>query len=441
MPFFRTAADIVRHLESLGLFHVDMGLARMRRALAALTLSHFPGVVVQVLGTNGKGSTAAFLASLALAHGCRTGLYTSPHFVSPAERVRLGLPSCGVFAPWPIHRWLKAANDVMDVAPDLTYFEFLTVLALLVFRREGVELVVMEAGLGGRHDATTAVYADCLCFSPIAMDHRDVLGPTLQDIARDKAGAIRASVPVCMAPQFPLAAAALTEAVRKWKAELVTATPVAADVPLGLFGPHQRINAGLALAAWDRLAPLLGKNRGDSSAESRGLARAFLPGRLQRVPGSSQYPPMLLDGAHNPHGMSALVAALQAADIHPAGVVYACLRDKDWQPALRLLRRHVGQVPFFVVPLHNPRAARPEDIAAVLDSPPLATTVEMLHGDGCLSPALVRARALPRAGEENPLLMTGSLYLLSEFFALYPRHLSPEGQAQGEVTDFPGGKE
>ena len=164
---FSTPADIQRHLDSLGLFHMDMGLGRMRRALAALDLARPPFVVAQVLGTNGKGSTSAFLASLALAHGCRVGLYTSPHFVSPTERIRIGGPEQPICAPWPAENWVEPANQVMAVAPELTYFEFLTVLALLGFAREGVELAVLEAGLGGRHDATTAVAADLLCYAPI----------------------------------------------------------------------------------------------------------------------------------------------------------------------------------------------------------------------------------------------------------------------------------
>lgn len=182
--------DIQKHLDSLGLFHMDMGLSRVRRAMAALGLTRPPFRVVQILGTNGKGSTAAFLASLCTAHGCKTGLYTSPHFVSPEERIRID------GTPWPGARWPEPANAVMAAAPDLTYFEFLTVLALLVFAREKAEVAILEAGLGGRYDATTAVDADMLCFTPMAMDHKDVLGPTLTHIATDKAGAVRGPAPI-----------------------------------------------------------------------------------------------------------------------------------------------------------------------------------------------------------------------------------------------------
>ena len=137
----------------------------------------------------------------------------------------------------------------MAAAPDLTYFEFLTVLALLGFARKGVELAVLEAGLGGKHDATTAVAADLMCYAPIALDHKDILGPTLADIAADKAAAIRSAAPVCSVAQFPEAAKILERAARSHNAPFIRACPVSADTRLGLSGPHQRANAGLALTA------------------------------------------------------------------------------------------------------------------------------------------------------------------------------------------------
>ncbi|WP_374288374.1 folylpolyglutamate synthase/dihydrofolate synthase family protein [Desulfovibrio desulfuricans] len=420
---FTSPADIQRHLDSLGLFHMDMGLGRMRRALAALSLTRPPFVVAQVLGTNGKGSSSAFLASLAMAHGCRVGLYTSPHFVSPTERIRIGGPNHGVCAPWPAESWVESANQVMAVAPDLTYFEFLTVLALLIFAREGVELAVLEAGLGGRHDATTAVAADLLCYAPIALDHRDIIGPTLADIAADKAAAIRGPAPVCSVAQFPDAAKALDAAARAHKAPIIKASPIAAGSRLGLNGPHQRTNAGLALAAWQQLAPLLHKNAHDAQAQTHGLAQAFMPGRLQRLPGVDGLPPLLLDGAHNPHGMAALIKALRAEGLKPAGAVFSCLADKDWLPAAQMLKHYLGEAPMFVITLGNHRAAAAEDIVEACNSLPPATAQALQQGPQALAQALTLAQAVPEASEARPILMTGSLYLLSEFFTLHPQGL------------------
>lgn len=426
---FSTPEDIRRYLDGRGLFHMDMGLGRMRRALAALELTRPPFVVAQVLGTNGKGSTAAFLASLALTHGCSVGLYTSPHFVSPTERIRIGRPETGICAPWPGEQWVSEGNRIMAAAPDLTYFEFLTVLALLGFAREGVDLAVLEAGLGGRHDATTTVAADLLCYAPIAMDHKDILGPTLADIAADKADAIRGPAPVCSAAQFPEAARVLENAARAHGARLIRACPVADDMPLGLNGPHQRTNAGLALAAWRCLAPRLGKPADAVPAQTQGLARAFMPGRLQRIPGTEQHPPLLLDGAHNPHGMAALIKALRAEALHPAGAVFSCLADKDWLPSVQMLKHYLGHAPLFVVTMDNPRAAQAIDVANACNNLPPTTATALPSGPQALVQALERARALPKASENNPVLVTGSLYLLSEFFTLHPRWLRQQGRA------------
>ena len=423
---FTTPADIQQHLDSLGLFHMDMDLGRMRRALAALDLTRPPFVITQVLGTNGKGSTSAFLASLAVAHGCRVGLYTSPHFVSPTERIRIGGAEQPVCTPWPAEKWVEPANRIMAVAPELTYFEFLTVLALLGFASEGVDMAVLEAGLGGKHDATTAVAADLLCYAPIALDHKDIIGPTLADIAADKAAAIRSAAPVCSVVQFPEAAKALENAARAHKAPIFRASPAPAGIRLGLNGPHQRTNAGLALAAWQQLAPMLHKSADDTPAQARGLTQAFMPGRLQRLPATDTLPPLLLDGAHNPHGMAALIKALRAEGIKPAGAIFSCLADKDWLPAAQMLKHYLGDAPMFAITLDNHRTATAEAIAEACNSLLPATVQALPQGPQALAQALELARTLPDISESRPVLMSGSLYLLSEFFEQHPQGLTQD---------------
>lgn len=231
---FTTIDQIWEHLDGLGFFHMDLSLTRMETALSRLGLSRPPFVVAQIVGTNGKGSTSAFLDSLSRAHGCRTGLYTSPHFLSPCERIRID----GV--PLQEDLWPGLATEVYAARPDLTYFEFLTVLAILAFARQGVQLAVMEAGLGGAHDATTALASDLTCFAPVAMDHAAILGPTLRDIALDKCGAIRPRVPVVSAPQFPAAEEVLRRQAERLAAPLHIVEPLPGNMPLGLAGPHQR---------------------------------------------------------------------------------------------------------------------------------------------------------------------------------------------------------
>lgn len=413
---FNSFQEVQEYLAGLGLFYVDLSLGRVRRALAALKITRPPFVTVQVLGTNGKGSTASFLASLCTAHGCRTGLYTSPHFVSPTERIRVD------GRPVPEGRWVSAANELMQTAAGLTYFEWLTVLALLLFIEDGVEAAILEAGLGGRYDATTGVDADLLCFTPIAVDHRELLGASLRQIAGDKAAAVRSAAPVVSAQQFPDAARCISEAARAHNAPLYAAEALSETSPLkpGMAGPHQLVNAGLALAAWRHLAPMLKRDADNTAGQALGLKSAFLPGRLQPVTGTREYPDLLLDGAHNPHGMRALLNALHQADIHPACAVFSCLADKDCRTSALLLKRCLGNVPFFVPTLQNPRAASAQHVAQVCNTL-LPLTTLAVHN---LAAALHAAEAVRGVSAECPVLLTGSLYLLAEFFTLYPAALA-----------------
>ena len=423
---FSSCADILRHLDGRGFFHMDLSLHRMVDALRALGLSRPPFLVAQVLGTNGKGSTSTFLASLAQAHGHKVGLYTSPHFVLPDERIRIN------GRPLPCATWIDAANEVVRCGPELTYFEFLTVLAVLLFAREGVSLAVMEAGLGGRYDATTALAADVLAYVPIAKDHAAILGPTLRHIAADKAAAIRSAAPVFSAPQFPDAAEELRAAATRQGASLSFVAPLDDTLPLGLAGAHQRGNAGLALAVWKFLASRLGSSSDDAAAQARGLASAFIPGRLQLAEGvclpglAAPLPPLLLDGAHNAHGMQSLIRHLQDRGLTPRAVLYSCLGDKEWQPAAALLHRQVPAAPFFVPGLHNERAANAGEVAAFLN----AHAPDTAHVTDDVPSALRLAAAVPPPPgadpDRAPVLICGSLYLLSELYAFLPRLLEAD---------------
>lgn len=437
---FERMEDFQEHLDSLGLFHMDLGLDRVRRFLEAWGGNRPPFAVAHVLGTNGKGSTATFLASLAKAHGLRTGLYTSPHFLDVRERALLdgGLPGHGP--------WLAAANRVMALAggAGLTYFELLTCLALELFRAEGVDLAVMEAGLGGRFDAVSALATDLTLFTPVGLDHEKVLGPRLGDIAADKAAALKPGGRAVSGPQVPLAREALsiraaeTGAPLEWSGDLwawrgndlipdpgLGLHPVT-GVRLGLRGPHQRENARLALAAWTLLARMRGWPV-DPGACRQGLARAFIPGRMQFVPGS---PPLILDGAHNAHALAALKAALEAgvdgdagagdafpgaavgsgpapAAVRPSAVIFACFRDKDLDSMLPLLLS-LGDGPVLVPELpHGERAWPAADLAGRIG--PRARAVSGVEE------ALKGVQDLP-----GPVLVCGSLYLLAEFYTRRP---------------------
>lgn len=417
---FHTYQDVLRHLDNLGLFHMDMHLDRMYRAIKKSNLAQQFVPAVQIVGTNGKGSTSTFLAFLAQAHGLKVGLHTSPHFLSPRERIRIN----GEMLPE--EYWADLASRVYDAAPDLTYFEFLTVLALLAFVDAKVDLAVLETGLGGRYDATTAVPVQMLCYVPIGMDHEQILGNTLKQIAEDKAGAIRPMSDgiVLSGPQETEAMQCLEQASAKLKIPFVRVencdlpfgllNPAKPDsVPqLGLLGQHQIGNARLALAAWDILRQ---KHHWSltEKAVRQGLATAWLPGRLQLVQASAERPALLLDGAHNPHGLRALVQSLSVAKIKPKAVIFSCLADKKWLEMISLVLQAAQNAPIFLVTIeHNERALDEKEMVKAFGGK--ATPTSDL-------PTALKMASLGNAKE--PILICGSLYLLSEVFEMYPELL------------------
>lgn len=438
---FHSYEDVMDHLNGLGVFHMDMGLGRMERALAALGLDTLRIPTVQVVGTNGKGSTSSFLQSIAMAHGLSAGLYTSPHFIVPEERIRVGRTML------PPKRWAPLASQAVMAEPGLTYFELITVMAAQAFALSSCDLIIYEAGLGGRYDATSALPAHMTCFVPIDLDHVEVLGRTIAAIAEDKADAMQnGRLLAVSAPQPEDARRALearadelglplcsqpsahdckgTEAGQAlWASlppELRELALLPADARLGLHGPHQRMNAQTALLAWVLLCHRFGWKT-DREAIERGLAQAFIPGRLQYVPAAEARPALWLDGAHNEHGMTALVTALKDGSsvpesLRPGAVVFSCLRDKGPEKLTAMLREAVGDIPVFVPEIQdNPRAATREELCALFgpQAQPAASLDEAI------------AHAAKAAGTA-PVLICGSLYLLGDVFARFPELLEGE---------------
>jgi dihydrofolate synthase/folylpolyglutamate synthase len=407
----RNFQEVLAHLNALGMFHMDLGLERMERGLRALDLTTPAHVTAQILGTNGKGSTSTFLASLGMAHGMTTGLFTSPHMISPRERIRINGETL------PEERWVELARRVFPVMPEGTYFECVCLMAALAFAEEGVQLAVMEAGLGGRFDATSALPADLTCFAPIGHDHTDVLGSSLEDIARDKAAAMRKNTPAITVGQAPEVLACLSEAGRRIGSPLLRAEEIRVlpkDWRLGLRGAHQSENAALALAAWMELA----RRHNWPVREARvreGLERAFIAGRLQSIPASRAFPDMLLDGAHNTHAFAALRKALPELGIAPSAVIFSCLADKDLKGMAPLVLDLAMGAPLFIPPVAvDKRAAPPMRIAAEFGA--AAVSMPSLQ-------AAVEAAGQRNASPQSPVLLCGSLYLLAEFFTLYPECL------------------
>ena len=434
---FHSYEEVLRHLDSLGMFHMDMGLGRMERSLRALGLTKFRCPAVQVVGTNGKGSTSVFLQSIAMAHGMNVGLYTSPHFVWPEERIQLN------HTMLPRRVWPALADSAVEVEKDLTYFELLTVMAAEAFQTSESDLMIFEAGLGGRYDATTSLPVDMVCFTPIGMDHMNVLGDTLAAIADDKSDALRAGVSLAVsAPQQEEARSILLAKAEKlgiplcscptpegcdgtragkalWEClpdDLKACSVLPDDGTLGLRGAHQRMNAQTAVLAWVMLCQRF-HWKTDAHTIALGLSRAFIPGRLQFAPAGEGHPAMWLDGAHNPHGMTALLTAVEgmSENKRPGAVVFSCLADKQPEKLTALVKKLAGDKPLFVPAIQdNPRAASPETLAALL-------------GDNAVAlPDLKEAlAAAEKAAGGRPVLVCGSLYLLSELFSLWPSLLKP----------------
>jgi dihydrofolate synthase/folylpolyglutamate synthase len=414
-------AGFSAYLDRLGLFHMDFGLHRMRAALDALSLSSLPHLAVQVVGTNGKGSTGAFLAAMLAAHGLPTGLYLSPHFINVRERILMAgkmLPETD---------WLAAANAVLAAtAPGgengrLTYFELLTVMAAWLFTHEAAEAAVYEAGLGGAGDATTALARDLILFTPIGMDHAAVIGPTLADIAKDKAQAMVPGGLAVTGPQPPEVMDTLRREADRIGARLFDAAELAGydaatrlgvlrghrrlEIPgakLRLAGPHQSQNASLALAGFSLCADMLGLVP-DPEWLGRALAETFIPGRLHllRLPGMT--PQLLLDCAHNIPALTALKQALFTLRIEPAAMIFTCLGDKDLA-GMAPLAAGLTKGPIFVPELPDVSRARPA--AEVAQA--LGRNAKVAADPAA---ALDAVRSIP-----GTVLACGSMYLLASLF-------------------------
>lgn len=315
---------------------VDLGLDRVREVAARMGLGRPARRVITVAGTNGKGSTVAFLEAIARAAGHRVAAYTSPHLRRYNERVRIDGAEVDDAALIAAFEAVEAARG----ATALTYFEFGTLAALWLFARESLDLAILEVGLGGRLDAVNLIDADVAIITTIALDHTEYLGPDRETIAREKAGVLRAGRPAIIAELDPpdsllreadRIGAPVLRAGRNFRARAAGDGWVLEDdrgaltLPWpGLRAPAQLGNAASAIAALRALVPALPVS---DDAIAQGVAEARAPGRMQLLPGPVD---IVLDVAHNPQAAQQLAAWLRANRPRGANLaVFAALADKD----------------------------------------------------------------------------------------------------------------
>jgi dihydrofolate synthase/folylpolyglutamate synthase len=395
-------------LYSLQRFGIKLGLENIRRLIAELSRSGglqsavsdqvitLPWKVIHVAGTNGKGSVCAMIDSICRVQGHRTGLFTSPHLVTFRERIRINGEMISEDAV--ADGLTTIRNLVADWDPHPTFFEVTTSLALKHFSEANIDVAILETGIGGRLDATNAIQSDVSVITQIDFDHKEWLGSTLAEIAKEKAGIIKPEIPVVSAPQRPEAEKVIRARAAECQAPLRFVTASYDGSPIALHGQHQKQNAAIAIAAL-RAAKIVV----DNSTIARGLATIDWPARFQKWDERT-----IIDGAHNPAAARVLAHTWHEnfAD-QKATLVLAVLSDKNLRGICEALTPIAESV--LLPSIRSERAAAPEILAKVLanitPSLPYSTVA-------CVGKALDLARANP-----NPILITGSLHFAGEVLA------------------------
>nr|WP_237224060.1 Mur ligase family protein [Rothia nasisuis] len=420
-------------------------LDAMARAVEVLGEPHRAAPVIHVTGTNGKTSTARMIESLLMAHDIRVGRYTSPHISSVTERIAIdGAPvadSTFVRIWSEIQPYLQIVDAELEAAgaPRITYFEALTILAFAIFADEPVDVMVLEVGIGGTWDATNVADATVSVVTPIGLDHTDMLGQTLAEIAGEKAGIIKDGGFLVSTAQDPSAAQVLLEAARAHNADyrfegvefgtldrtagvggqLLTLQGLAGryeDIALPLFGAHQAQNAAVALAA---VEAFLGGGEKELNQELVKLAfgQVRSPGRLEVA---RTEPPVVLDAAHNPHGLTASAAAFKESfSFEELHLVVGILEEKHAEAMLALLfDEYLGRADWRTV-LHltksdSPRAIAPEKLVELaLETGFDEETIETYENiPDALSAAVTAAADVPNLN--SAVLVTGSITVVGE---------------------------
>jgi dihydrofolate synthase / folylpolyglutamate synthase len=429
----RASDAALERLKTLHPKKIDLSLERIARVLDALgrPQDKLPPVI-HVAGTNGKGSTVAFLRAIAEAAGLKAHVYTSPHLVRFVERIRVAgeLISDARLAE------VLARVERANAGQGITFFEITAAAALLAFAETPADVCVLEVGLGGRFDATNVI-PDCrvAAIAPVDYDHAEFLGTDLGRIAWEKAGIIKPKRPVVSARQAEVSQVSIEAEAERMNAPLQLMSrdfdafsqggrmvfqgqDRLLDLPPpSLYGPHQVENAGLAIAA----ALAFGGPMAEEAAIARGIAGAVWPARMQRLSrgpygerAAARGADLWLDGTHNPHGARALAQALEALvsrDGRPLALVTGILGNKDAAGMFEALKGLKPRV--FTVPSPSEAGAAPEDLAA-------AARAVGLRAEARDSVMAGFEAALALEGPAPHVVICGSLYLAGEVLAASP---------------------
>ncbi|WP_458574834.1 bifunctional tetrahydrofolate synthase/dihydrofolate synthase [Polynucleobacter sp. HIN9] len=416
---FSNLDEWLSHLETAHPVGIDMGLGRITRVKESLGLK-FPCPVITVGGTNGKGSTCAFLESILLAAGYKVACHTSPHLLRFNERARINGADVGDADLLNAFERVEQARCRLSDPPTLTYFEFTTLAIMDLFANAKVDAAILEVGMGGRLDAVNIVDADCAIVTSIDLDHMAYLGNTREAIAFEKAGIFRPkAIAICGDPMPPTS---LINHAKEIGADLYL---MGKDYSFtgdqqqwgwsgrgkrfsglgypALRGANQLLNASAVIAALIALHDRLPVSAQDIR---NGLALVELPGRFQVLPGR---PTVVLDVAHNPHAAATLAQSIEAMAYHPyTYAVFGAMADKDIEGVLKPMLDIVDY--WYCTDLPTPRAASAHD---------LVKRLQALNKEALVfpNPGAAYQAALDKAGEGDRITVFGSFYTVAGVMA------------------------
>ncbi|MBI4752863.1 bifunctional folylpolyglutamate synthase/dihydrofolate synthase [Candidatus Desantisbacteria bacterium] len=406
----------IAYFEELGRFGIQLGLERVIQLLELMGNPHKNLKYIHVAGTNGKGSTVAFLASILKCSGYRVGVYTSPHLIRFNERIAINDEQ--ISDEDVVKLTAKISELIKSSCLEITYFEAATALAFAYFAQQQVDIVVLEVGLGGRLDATNVIIPLVSVITNISLEHTDILGNTVELIAREKAGIIKQEVPVVCGVMDEKAVDAIQQVARQNHASLYLVTKeikiegntiktnhnTYAPIKLALAGYHQMQNAACAILAAEVLASRWG--RINYKAIPHTLNNTHWPGRLQIV---GQKPLIVVDGAHNPAGTKVLRKAMEDYfDYSQLILVLGILDDKDKTAMMRELIADNERLKLLI--LTKPKTSRAFPPDKLLKEADKYCVPAMVYED--IPTAMTMA--IKMADENDMICLAGSLYVAAE---------------------------